>query len=189
MILVHRTDLDGTGTAALGSGSIISTRHVVTAAHLVQGNVTRYQIGFIVNFTSRRLVEATFRLIHEDYDNTDFSSDIALIFLQGTTTFPLVNVIAISDVADPPTDPLRTVGFGFTAADSTGASTDPHEALQTVLECDLGDIEPAATHFCAMDSATPATWVCPGDNGAGCFSGTTVEENILVISALKISFL
>ncbi|KAG4066864.1 hypothetical protein HA402_012931 [Bradysia odoriphaga] len=187
MILVHRTNLNGTNTAALGSGSIISTRHVLTAAHLVQGEVIRFQIGFIVG-TSRRLVDSTFRLIHEDYDNSDFSNDIALLFLQGTATFPRTNVITIStDEAPPAAGPLFTVGFGFTAANSTGASSDPHEAAQEPIECDLGDVEAADTHFCAIDNAA-ATFVCPGDNGAGCFSGdaTAVENNVLVGVASRV---
>jgi len=188
MVLVHRTNLDGSGTAALGSGSIISSRHVLTAAHLVQGQVNRYQIGFIVG-TTRRLVEATFRLIHEEYDNTDFSNDIALIFLQGTATFPLANVIVISTDEAPPASgtALTTVGFGFTAADSTGAASDPYAAAQLpATECDLGDVEAAETHFCAIDEAGD-TWVCPGDNGAGCFApGATAAENVLIGIASRI---
>jgi len=182
MVLVHRTNLNGTNTAALGGGSIISNRHVLTAAHLVQGSVIRYQVGFVVG-TSRRLVDATFRLIHEDYDNTDFSNDIAIIFLQGTATFPLANAITIStDEAPPATgDVLTTVGFGFTAANSTGASSDPYAAAQVVADpCEFENFELAATHFCAIDE-DESTWVCPGDNGAGAYTeGATTAENILV---------
>lgn len=182
MILVHRANLDGTNTAALGGGSIISARHVLTAAHLVQGDVLRYQVGFIVG-TARRLVEATFRLIHEEYDNTDFSNDIALIFLQGTATFPLANAIVIAtDEAGPAEGTaLVTVGFGFTAADSTGASSTPYAAVQDVITgCEFERFELADTHFCAIDNAA-ATWVCPGDNGCGAFEeGATVAENRLV---------
>ncbi|XP_037025243.1 chymotrypsin-1-like [Bradysia coprophila] len=188
MILVHRTNLNGTNTAALGSGSIISARHVLTAAHLVQGDVDRYQIGFIVGGTSRRLVDSSFRLIHENYDNSDFSNDIALLFLQGTATFPLINAITIStDEAAPGAGPLFTVGFGFTAANSTGASSEPHQANEEPIECDLGDVVAADTHFCAID-AGGISWVCPGDNGAGSFTGdeTDAANNILVGVASRI---
>lgn len=183
MVLVHRTNLNGTNTAALGSGSIISNRHVLTAAHLVQGDVIRFQVGFIVG-SSRRLVEATFRLIHEDYDSTTFENDVALIFLQGSATFPLANAIVISTVDTAPAvgDLLTTVGFGFTAADSTGASSDPYAAAQAVADpCEFVNFNLTDTHFCAIDDAA-TTWVCPGDNGAGAFTaGTTAAENILVI--------
>jgi secreted trypsin-like serine protease len=187
MVLVFRSGLEP-GMAALGGGSIISTRHVVTAAHLVQGSNTKYQVGFFPTPTTRRIFESTFRVIHEDYDNTDFSSDIALIFLQGTNTFPTANVIPISTDAAPPAagSALTTVGFGFTAADSTGASSDPYAAVQLpATPCDLEGIVEADTHFCAVDD-TSATWVCPGDNGAGCFSGTTPAENTLVGIASRI---
>lgn len=182
MVLVHRTNLNGTNTAALGGGSIISNRHVLTAAHLVQGDVIRYQVGFIVG-TSRRLVEATFRLIHEAYDNTDFSNDIALIFLQGTATFPLANAIIISIIETAPTqgDEHTTVGFGFTAADSTGASSDPYASTQAVATpCDFENFELAPSHYCSIDNG--GTYICPGDNGAGAFTaGASAAENILVI--------
>lgn len=183
MILAHRVELDGTNTAALGSGSIISTRHVLTAAHLVQRNTTRFQIGFFVGST-RRLLEATFRLIHEDYNSTSFANDIAIVFLQGSATFPLANVIKVSSAEAPPATALTTVGFGFTAANSTGAASNKYASNQEVqAACELGTIEAAETHFCAVDP-TPATWVCPGDNGAGCFSGTTVDDIELVIFIL-----
>lgn len=182
MVLVHRTSLNGTNTAALGGGSIISTRHVLTAAHLVQGEVIRYQVGFITG-TSRRLVEATFRLIHEGYTSETFINDIALIFLQGTATFPLANAIVIStDEAAPAVGaPLTTVGFGFTAADSVGASSDPYAAAQAVADpCEFENFNLTDTHFCAIDDAA-TTWVCPGDNGAGAFTaGETAADNILV---------
>lgn len=183
MVLVHRPNLEGTNTAALGGGSIISNRHVLTAAHLVQGDILRYQVGFIVG-SSRRLVEATFRLIHEAYDNTDFSNDIALIFLQGTATFPLANAITISIIETAPAtgDAHTTVGFGFTAADSTGASSDPYASAQVVASpCEFENFELTDTHYCAIDP-DDTTYICPGDNGAGSFTaGTTAAENILVI--------
>lgn len=189
MLLVHRVNLNGTNTAALGGASIISNRHVLTAAHVVHGDNIRYQIGFIVG-GSRRLVEATFRLIHEGYNNEDFSNDIALIFLQGTATFPLASAIAITNSADMPTsggDTHYLVGFGFTAANSTGASSDPYEAEQAVTNtCEFENFEAAEQHFCAED-ANGATWICPGDNGAGLFTkGAEIPDNRLVIFLLVI---
>jgi len=178
MVLVHRVALNGTGTAALGGASIISNRHVVTAAHLVQGDNIRYQIGFVVG-TSRRLVESNFRLIHEQYNATNFLNDIALLFLQGTATFPLANVIIIStDEAQPAAgDQAVAVGFGFTAANSTGASSNPYAAAQAVAnECQFDTFNTTDSHFCAIDEGG-STWVCPGDNGAGLFTqGATEDE-------------
>jgi secreted trypsin-like serine protease len=172
MVLVNRQELNGTNTAALGGGSIISTRHVLTAAHLVQGDNINYQVGFIVG-TSRRMFTSTFRVIHENYNNSDFSSDLALIFLQGTNTFPLASVIRISaDIAAPADgDAGKVVGFGFTLPNSTQASSDPYQADQTVAaDCVFDNFEQTDTHFCAADTVTI---ICPGDNGCGFFTGDT----------------
>lgn len=182
MILVNRVNPDGTGEAVLGSGSIISTRHVVTAAHLVEGNNINYQIGFI-DGNNRRHHTATFRLIHEDYNSTDFSSDIALIFLRGDDRFPAANAIALTTDFDAPTNgrALKTAGYGLSSADSTGGTCDPYAADQHVASsCAFANFELTDTHFCAEDSSA-ATWVCPGDNGAGAFeAGETAAGNKLV---------
>lgn len=193
MILVHRRDLEGSGTAALGSGSIISERHALTAAHLVQGDNINYQIGFVVGAVAgvggtRRMVNANFRLLHESFDPTDFSNDIALVFLQGTATFPRAQAIIISNVPDKPTvgTALVASGFGFTAADSTGPPTQAFEADQTVADpCEFENFNLTDTHFCATDPNT-ATWMCPGDNGGPAISGTGPEDNRLVIFRLLI---
>jgi hypothetical protein len=187
MVLVYRRELEGTGTAALGSGCIISTRHILTAAHLVQGDNINYQVGFIVG-TTRRMFTTTFRVIHEDFNTEDFDSDIALIFLQGTNTFPLANIIQITTDEGMPAqgDTFTVVGFGHTSG-STGGATDPFASLQDVAgadpaSCVFENFNVSATHFCAIDEQSGGlTWVCPGDNGAGLFTvGATAEENILV---------
>lgn len=183
MVLVFRTGLEP-GTAALGGGSIVSARHCLTAAHLVQGPVDQFQIGFFAG-TARRLLTSTFAVIHQDYDATTFESDIALIFLQGTNSFPSLNIITISFVTSAPTQAteLTTVGFGFTAADSTGASSDPYAAAQTVSDpCEFENFNLTASHFCAMDTATESpTYVCPGDNGSGAFEGDGVARTLVGI--------
>lgn len=184
MVLVNRRNLEGSNTAALGGGTIISATHVLTAAHLVQGDNINYQVGFFVG-TSRRMITATFALIHQDWDNTNFASDIAIIFLQGTSSFPLANVIRIAtDEALPAVGDIGiTVGFGFVNAGSNGASSDPYAADQNVIDpCTFDNFELAPTHYCAIDSAT-TTWVCPGDNGAGMYiEGTdpTTDPSLLV---------
>jgi len=191
MVLVNRRNLEGTNTAALGGGSIISTTHVLTAAHLVQGDNVSYQIGFFVG-TSRRMITTTFAVIHQDWDNTDFSSDIAIIFLQGTSTFPLANVIPIAtDIAVPAdSDAGKTVGFGFVNATSNQAASNPYEADQVVVaDTTVGEIELSDTHYCAIDNAGGLTWICPGDNGAGMFipgatPGTDPNSLVGVVSRL-----
>ncbi len=165
MVLVIRPDLVGTETALLGSGSIISRRHVLTAAHLIFGQSNNYQINFFVE-TSRRTFKSNFALIHENYDQGQYANDIGLIFLQGTDYFSLINVIRLSDY-DAHVGTVGTVtGYGFTSKQSIGyASVQPMSANQTVTNnCILKDYEAAPSHFCALDPITSGI-ICPGDNG------------------------
>lgn len=165
MVLVIRPGMEE-GHAALGSGSIISTRHVLTAAHLVEGLGNTFRINFFV-LTSRRSYNSTFALIHEKYDAEDHINDIALIFLQGDNLFSELNIISIS-TANAQAGLAGTVtGYGFTSANSGVASDKPISASQSVaVNCNYEDeeYESSPSHFCAVDS-TNRSIVCPGDNG------------------------
>lgn len=162
MVLVIRKALEGTDTAALGGGSIVSRRHVLTAAHLVYGVNNKYQINFFLG-TSRRQFNSTFALQHENFDLESYSYDVALIFLQGKDFFSDLNIIPISTVEVGSALVARTIGYGFTSADSAVASVIPMAANQTVASYCLLDPYPNAdTHFCASDSSAI---ICPGDNG------------------------
>ncbi|XP_037046987.1 coagulation factor X-like [Bradysia coprophila] len=186
MVLVIRSELKDTGTAVLGSGSIVSRRHVLTAAHLLYGEKNTYQINFFIE-RSRRSFQSTFSIIHENYDEDTYHSDIGLIFLQGVDYFSVLNVIPISTV-DVPVSVVGTVtGYGFTSETSRTASLEPMSANQTVTAyCVFSDFEAAETHFCALDSASSSI-ICPGDNGAGLYiKNTTTGANELIGVASRI---
>lgn len=165
MVLVVAPAQIGTETAALGSGSIVSTRHVLTAAHLISGKDNKFQINFFVG-TSRRSFKSEFALVHESYDEESYDNDIGLIFLQGDNYFSALNVIRIS-TSNAPVGTVGTVtGYGFTSKQTIGyASLSPMSANQTVANrCSFKDFEAAASHFCALDQVTQGI-ICPGDNG------------------------
>lgn len=165
MVLVIRPEIEE-GHAALGSGSIISTRHVLTAAHLVEGQGNTYRINFFV-LTARRSYNSTFALLHENYDAKNHVNDIALIFLQGDNLFSTLNIISISTVNVQAGVVGTVIGYGFTSAQSGVASDKPMSANQTVtVHCnyDEGEYEDSPSHFCAVDSGSRSI-VCPGDNG------------------------
>lgn len=165
MVLVIRPEQEGTDTAALGSGSIISTRHVLTAAHVVYGTDNNFQINFFVA-TSRRSFQTSFGLVHETYDEENYANDIGLIFLQGDNYFNVLNIIRISTSNAQAGVVGAVTGYGFTSKQTIGyASVTPMSTNQTVANsCEFKDYEAAPSHFCAVDQVTQGI-ICPGDNG------------------------
>lgn len=164
MVLVIRKELTDTGTAVLGSGSIVSRRHVLTAAHLLYGQDNKYQINFFIE-RSRRSFQSTFSIIHENYDEETYASDIGMIFLQGDDYFSALNVIPISTLNAQVSVVGTVTGYGFTSETSRIASVDAMSANQTVTaNCVFKDFDAAKTHFCAMDAVSSSV-ICPGDNG------------------------
>lgn len=169
MVLVIRPNLVGTNSAALGSGSIVSTRHVLTAASVVIGQNNIFQINFFAG-TSRRTFQSRFALSHENYDQENHANDIALIFLQGDNFFPVLNIIGISTTNAQAGLVGTLTGYGFTSRQASGqvgyASTEPMSGNQTVSNtCVFEDFEATPSHFCALDPTTSAIIICPGDNG------------------------
>ncbi|KAJ6643523.1 Serine protease filzig [Pseudolycoriella hygida] len=181
MVLVIRPEQLGTDLATLGSGSIISTRHVLTSAHLASGIGNTFQINFFV-LTSRRSFQSKFALVHESFDEATYVNDIALIFLQGNNFFSTLNIIRVS-MANVEAGVTGTVtGYGFTSKQTMGmASLQPMSVNQTVtIACDFKNYEAATSHFCAIDQVTLGI-VCPGDNGAGLYvKNTSSGENELI---------
>ncbi|KAJ6636865.1 Chymotrypsin-1 [Pseudolycoriella hygida] len=184
MVLVLRPDLANTNTAVLGSGSIVSARHVLTAAHVVQGRDNTFQINFMVG-PSRRSYNSNFALIHENYDQKNFANDIALIFIQDGNTFPVNIIIPISTEVLQTGVECTVCGYGFTSVLTIGfASEYPHAASQRIANgCQFDNIEAAPSHVCAIDEmSNPQGIVCPGDNGAGLY--TTTITNGTAVNAL-----
>lgn len=171
MVLVIRPELENTEKAALGTGSIISTRHVLTAAHVVAGANNRFIINFM-DGSAGRSFQSNFALIHETYNSTNYANDIALIFLQGTNTFPMKSIISISTTVPQPSLVCTVVGHGFTSVETIGfASVIAHSATQRIaINCQTDVFEAAPSHICATDEVSnPRNIVCPGDNGAGLY--------------------
>lgn len=186
MVLVIRPALTGTDTAALGSGSIISTRHVLTAAHVVAGLNNIFRINYMVG-TARRTFDSDFALTHEGYDPVDHANDIALIFAPSGTLFPVNSIIPISSAVVPAGAECSVSGHGFTSVQTIGfASLVAHTASQRIANaCQFDDLEVAPSHFCALDEvSTPRAIVCPGDNGAGLYT-TTVTDGTAVNSLVN----
>jgi len=184
MVLVIRPEMIDTELAALGSGSIISTRHVLTAGHVVHGQENAFRINFF-HGTSRRSFESNFALIHSDYDEENYDNDIALLFIQGDQHFPESCIIAISTTYAQTGVEGTVAGYGFTSAQTIGASLNPLSAKQRVsYTCEFKEFDAAESHFCAVDEIYQGI-VCPGDNGAGLYilSNTTGENELIGIAS------
>lgn len=176
MVLVIRPDI-AADHAALASGSIVSVRHVLTAAHVVRGQNNIYRINFMVG-TSRRSFESNFALSHEAYDPTNYSNDIALIFIQGGNTFPVNSIIPIFSGDVGPGAVCSVSGHGFTSVETIGsASIFAHTATQRIANaCQFDEIVVGPSHFCGIDEmSSPRGIVCPGDNGAGLYTTTEID--------------
>lgn len=118
-----RPELVGTETAALGSVSIISTRSVLIAAHVLYGHNNHFQINFFVG-TSRRSFQSNLALIHENYVTEDYNAnDIGLIFLQGRNYFSVLNIIAVSMSEFIVRDVGTVTGYGFVSEDTIGIAS------------------------------------------------------------------
>lgn len=170
LLLVIRADLEPENMVALGCGSIVSRRRILTAAHVVV-NATSVQAGFY----NRRMVAANLRRVDSTYiqpiqsfESVTFQNDLAVIQF-AANSFPVSNVIPIA-IATPTSGEAFLAGYGFINATSEEPNLLPLLAPHTVLAACSETVNGTETHFCAQ--ATAPAVVCPGDNGAGLYTGT-----------------
>lgn len=170
LLLVVREDLEPENKVALGCGSIVSRSRIITAAHVVE-DATVVQAGYY----NRRIVAANLRRADSIYvqpirgfDILTFESDLAIVVFE-ENSFPIGNVIPIA-AATPTAGEAFLAGYGFQNATAEEPSLLPLLAPHTVLaECPEA-INGTETHFCA--AATAPAVIFPGDNGAGLYTGT-----------------
>lgn len=179
ILLVERPDL--TDQFALGGGTIVSRRRIITAAHVVRDAI-QVQAGYYRNRVAEgRLYRADSTYVQPiqlfKSDTLDF--DIAVVIFP-ENSFPIGNIIAIAP-ATPTSGEHFVAGYGFRSASDTVPSLLPILApLSVAAECTEA-LNASESHFCAV-TTDPAV-LCPGDSGAGLYNDAGLVcylQNIVV---------
>ncbi|XP_053683488.1 collagenase-like [Sabethes cyaneus] len=167
--------LNAQNAGYFGGGSIISDRHILTAAHIINGFV-RWDIGLGSNaFTQLSILTTNMAAAHPDFNVNTLDNDIGIL----TLAHPLIFSSAIAPITLPALQgqlqlPLENEegaihGFGFTTAASPIRSDFLMRSFQRVTSSNVCQqyyqvIIP--NHFCAEDTVEQSN-LCFGDLGAG----------------------
>ncbi|XP_058830293.1 vitamin K-dependent protein C-like [Topomyia yanbarensis] len=167
--------LNAQNAGFFGGGTIISDRHIITAAQNILGFV-RWDIGVGSNiFTQLSMLTTTMATPHPNFNSANRANDIGIITLVNslifTTTIAPIALPALGEVTQLPLENEQgtIVGFGFTTAISTTRSDYLMRAFQRVTNdarCQQFYQITLPNHFCAEDTVERAN-VCNGDIGAG----------------------
>ncbi|XP_049541261.1 transmembrane protease serine 11D-like [Anopheles darlingi] len=165
--------LNSANAGFFGGGSLISDRHVLTAAQNIQG-FSRWEIGLGSTVFGQLVVQVSTQAItHPSFNSQNRANDIGVVILPS----PIIFSAAIAAIALPQLNrqmPMENeegmvVGFGFNTANGQTRSDFLKAAYQRVI----GDNRCSGTyqvqipnHFCAEDTVQRAN-VCNGDLGAG----------------------
>ncbi|XP_055529540.1 vitamin K-dependent protein C-like [Wyeomyia smithii] len=158
-----------------GGGSIISDRHIITAARNIYGYVG-WHIGLGSNiFSSLSMLTTTTATHHPSYSPSSGANDIGIIYLASSIVFnPTIAPIALPALTDTLQLPLENeqgtiVGFGFTSAQSPTHSDFLRRSFQrvtTIARCQQFHQITDPNQFCGEDTASLSN-ICDGDIGAG----------------------
>lgn len=176
-------------SVSLGGGSIISVRHVLTAAHLIRG-FGNFQIGYGgTRLLQLRTVYPASALVHPGFVPASRHNDIAILALRSGVTFASAVARPIrwaSSAADPAPGRVATVvGFGFTFNAEGFPSMQLRSAPLVVRAASAcRTVSVSGTQFCAMPQQ--ARNVCIGDGGAGLFVPDASGAPVLVSVVLGV---
>ncbi|KXJ73174.1 hypothetical protein RP20_CCG016336 [Aedes albopictus] len=160
-----------------GGGTIISDRHILTAAKNIV-EFTRWDVGVGSNvFVHLSTITSNQATAHPEYNPVTSANDIGIIFLPVSLEFTTnVFPIALPDPYSQQMLPLENeegtiLGFGFTTTASMDRSDFLMAAFQRVtadtLCQNMYHVE-TLQHFCAVeDNASRFSSVCVRDVGAG----------------------
>nr|XP_019560190.1 chymotrypsin-like [Aedes albopictus] len=186
--------LNAQNAGFFGGGSIISDRHVLTAAQNIVGFV-RWDIGIGTNvFVHLNMLTSTVATAHPQYAAATRLNDIGIITLPASLVFTsTVSPIALPALNAQPANqhPFENeqgaiVGFGFVNAASTGRSDFLMRSFQRVtsnVRCQQFFQITLPQHFCAED-AVEISNVCNGDLGAGFVTDVRGRPTVTGVASL-----
>ncbi|XP_055529543.1 collagenase-like [Wyeomyia smithii] len=167
--------LNAANAGFFGGGSIISDRHIITAAQNIQGYVT-WNIGLGSNvFTSLSMLTTTTATPHPSYNANTRANDIGIITLVSslvfTSTIAPISLPALTETTQLPLENEEgsIVGFGFTTATTISRSDfliRSYQRVTTISRCQQFYQITVPNHFCGEDNVELSN-ICNGDIGAG----------------------
>ncbi|CAO1436270.1 unnamed protein product [Diamesa serratosioi] len=162
-----------TGTARFGGGSLITQRHVLTAAsNLFQ--FTQFIVSMGSALRTMRAFTTTTATPHPQYVQLTRANDIGILTLpQAVIMSADINIIALPLVFNPPIilpfefEEGAVSGMGFSSAQSNSPSQFLYRGFQrvtSVVRCNQFFNLPQLSGFCAEDTIERSN-VCQGDVG------------------------
>ncbi|KAJ2785883.1 hypothetical protein H4R18_000272 [Coemansia javaensis] len=177
-----------TGSGASCGGTLVSNRHVITAAHCLTNKKDpldlhkhRVVIGYGSQIRSKQTqVEAVDAKIFPDYLPSGQSDkyDIAVVEIKPVEFGKTVQRMAIYDGSLDPGQKLLTVGWGGVNGGKPGPNAlkgvtlvvgEPDECRKRVAEFDSSN----GPRVCTLTDSTPGDGICMGDSG----SSISIERN------------
>lgn len=165
--------LNAQGAGFFGGGSLISSQHVLTVAHIIVG-FTTWRVGLGSNNLNQiQRWNSTTAVSHPSYDANTRNNDIGFITLptpiQFTANIQPISLPDLNRQLPYANEQGWIVGFGWT--DPAGLETN---FLQATFKRVTNDTRCTQTfnqavvtnHFCTFDE-THSTNICFGDLGAG----------------------
>lgn len=150
-------------------GSIIAPRHVLTAAHCIDGKQVKVTLGLFntADTKGQQVTYAKIAYIHEGFNASTLINDIALLLLYDKIIYShIIHAIKLSCVETPANTTVTIAGRGLTAANASYIpSTLEFTNLTTISnpECAEYFFNIVPSKICAWGGAHRT---CSGDSGS-----------------------
>jgi MYXO-CTERM domain-containing protein len=167
--------------SAFCSGTLISSRVVLTAGHCVYTGPTSLPstpgfiyVGSRTSGTTGQWLKADHSRIHPDYEPNQLENDVAVVILEDRTTVPPIawNRASMTGMAGAR---IRIVGFGYQEVGATGAYGEKYQINLSVDDVDATEVY-TPLGICNGDSGGPGLIVMDGvETLVGVSSWVSVE--------------